>query len=257
MRGFLVRLIAAAMYLALAVPAGAGHNYSDFWGATNGASLNIVQQGSDVVVTGFLYDTDRLPTWITFGGTLDASNTLSGNVLQNAGDVPSNNFVSNWNPFVVGTASIQFTSLSRASFTLTLNGRTTTGTLRRANLGRLPLAGEYAATIMELLENCTFRQNRLVSSLGLFTVQTNDAGDAMTGSFSETNGPGSCTYYVPLVQTGSVATGYGTFACNDGTDGDAAIESLRAFDDVLVIEMTRTFRRGDTCIATTLLSGGR
>jgi hypothetical protein len=257
MRGFLARLIATAMFLALAGPAVAGHNYSDFWGATNGATLNIAQQGSSVVVTGFLYDTDRLPTWITFGGTLDANESFSGDVLQNAGDVPSNNFVSNWNPFVVGTAAIQFTSMSRASFTLTLNGTTTTGTLRRANIGRLPLAGEYAATIMELLENCTNRQNRLVSSLGLFTVQLNDAGNAMTGSFSATDRLDSCTYYVPLVQMGSVATGNGSFTCNDGTDGDAAIESLRAFDDVLVIQMTRTFRRGDTCIATTLLSGGR
>ena len=257
MCGFLVRLMAAAMFLALAGPAAAGHNYSDFWGATNGATLNIVQHGSSVVVTGFLYDTDHQPTWITFGGTLDANDSFSGNVLQNVGDVPSNNFVSKWNPFVVGTASIQFSSMSRASFTLTLNGTTTTGTLRRANVGRLPLDGQYAVTIMELLENCSNRQNRLVSSIGLFTVQTNDAGNAMTGSFSDINGLGSCTYYVPLVQTGSVATGNGTFICNDGTDGDAAIELLRAFDDILVIEMTRTFRRGDTCIATTFLSGGQ
>ena len=104
--------IVAAILIGAAGQAAAVHDYSDFWGATNGATLNIVQHGSSVVVTGFLYDTDHQPTWITFGGTLDANESFSGNVLQNVGDVPSNNWVSNWNPYVVGSATIVRTSLA-------------------------------------------------------------------------------------------------------------------------------------------------
>lgn len=256
MSGFM-RTLAITLFVAVTGQAAAGHNYSDFWGATNGATLNIVQQGSSVVVTGFLYDTDRQPTWISFGGTLDANDSFSGNVIQNVGDVPSNNWVSKWNPFVVGSAAIQFTSMSRGTFSLALNGTTTTGTIRRATIGKLPIAGVYAATIMELLENCSFRQSKLVSSLGLFTVQTNAAGDTITGSFNDIDGLNSCTYYIALVQTGSVATGNGSFTCNDGTSGDVAVDALRAFDDMLTIQMIRTFQAGDTCVGTTFLSGGQ
>ena len=253
----ILRTIVATILLAVAGQAAAGHNYSDFWGATNGATLNIVQQGSSVVVTGFLYDTDRQPTWISFGGTLDENDSFAGNVIQNLGDVPSNNWVLTWNPFVVGTAAIQFTSKSRGNFSLTLNGTTTTGTLRRANIGPLALAGQYMTTIIDGYENCSFRQNNVASTLGLFAVQVSDAGDTMTGSFNVLNGLNSCGYSLLLVQTGSVATGTGTFTCNDGTSGDVAVEALRAFDDIITIQMTRTFLAGDTCVATTFLSGSQ
>lgn len=247
--------IAFTILLAFAGQVAAGHNYSDFWGATNGGTVNIVQQGRSVVVSGLLYGDDRQPTWINFGGTLDDNDSLSAAVIQNVGDPPSDNWVSQWHPFVVGSASIRFTSMSRASFTLTLNGRTSTGTLRRAKIGPLSLAGTYVATTVELFENCSERQNTLEVTLGLLTVQTNDAGDAVTGSFNQSDRFAGCTYYLSLAQSGSVATGSGTFTCNDNTSGDITVESLRALDDSLTIRMVRNFRAGDTCTATTFLSG--
>lgn len=63
-----MRPIVATFVLAITLAASSAfaesHNYSDFWGATNGATLNIVQTGETVTVTGFLYDVNRLPTWI-------------------------------------------------------------------------------------------------------------------------------------------------------------------------------------------------
>lgn len=247
--------IGAAILIGAAGQAAAVHDYSDFWNATNGATLNIEQHGSDVVVSGFLYDTDRLPTWITFGGTLDANGSLSGSVLQNVGDAPSNDWVSNWNPYVVGRATIRFTSTSQGTFTLNLNGRTTTGTIYRVTLGKLPLAGTYTAATVDAYANCSSRPNRIESTLGLARVVTTDSGDAMTLSLDNFDGRNACTYYVPLRQRGSFATGSGSFVCNDGTSGDVAVEGLRAFDDIVTIRMKRTYRSGETCIADSFLSG--
>ncbi len=251
------RIVAAILIGPAGPAAAAAHNYSDFWGATNGTTLNIVQQGSSVVVTGFLYDTDRLPTWITFGGTLDASGSLAGNVLQNTGDVPSNNWVSKWNPYVVGNATIRFTSTAQGTFTLTLNGNTTTGTIYRVAIGKLPLAGTYTVTTIESYADCSSRPNRIESTLGFARVVTTDSGDAMTLSLDNFDGLNACTYYVPLRQSGSFATGNGTFVCNDGTGGDVAVDGLRALDAIVTIRMKRTFRTGETCIADTFVSGSQ
>ena len=294
-----MRPIVATFVLAITLAASSAfaesHNYSDFWGATNGATLNIVQTGETVTVTGFLYDVDRLPTWISFSGSLNGTSTFTGNVIQNAGDPPSNSWVSNWNPYSVGSASITFTSKSRGTLTLTLNGTTTTGTIRRANIAKLPLAGQYVSSVVEVLQGCTSRQSGLYSGVGYFNVSLNDAGTAATGSFEALdNTPGctsrqsglyagvgyftvtlndagnaatgsfealdaspGCTYYLPFTQAGSTATGSGTFSCNDGTSGDVEVENLRAYDDIVTIQMTRTFTSGETCVATTFLSGSK
>lgn len=251
------RKIFIAFAFAAAGQVVAGHNYSDFWGATNGGTVNIVQQGRSVVVSGLLYGSDRQPTWINFGGTLDDNDRLVANVIQNVGDPPRDNWVSQWNPFVVGNATVQFTSKSRATFTLTLNGSTSTGTLRRVRIGPLGLAGEYVATSIELLENCSVRPIGLEARLGLLRVQANAAGDVVTGTFNQIDGSGGCSYNLSLVQSGSVATGDGSFNCSDGTSGDIEVEALRAFDDIITVQMIRRFRSGDTCTATTLLSGSQ
>lgn len=256
-----MRPIVATFVLAITLAASSAfaesHNYSDFWGATNGATLNIVQTGETVTVTGFLYDVDRLPTWISFSGSLNGTNTFTGNVIQNAGDPPSNSWVSNWNPYSVGSASITFTSKSRGTLTLTLNVTTTTGTIRRANIAKLPLAGQYVSSVVEVLQGCTSRQSGLYAGVGYFTVTLNDAGNAATGSFEALDASPGCTYYLPFTQAGSTATGSGTFSCNDGTSGDVEVENLRAYDDIVTIQMTRTFTSGETCVASTFLSGSK
>lgn len=250
-----VSRIVAAILIGAAGQAAAAHNYSDHWGATNGATLSIVQHGSSIVVTGHLYDTDRQLTGISFGGTLDENDSFSGVVVQNLGDVPSNNWVSNWNPYVVGSATVRFTSTSQGTFTLTLNGTTTTGTIFRATIGKLPLAGSYTAAAVDAYANCSSRPNRIETTLGLARVVTTDSGDAMTLSLDSIDGRNACTFYVPLRQRGSLATGSGSFVCNDGTSGDVAVEGLRAFDDIVTIRMKRTYRTGETCIADSFLSG--
>jgi hypothetical protein len=138
-----------------------------------------------------------------------------------------------------------------------LNGTTTTGTIRRANIAKLPLAGQYVSSVVEVLQGCTSRQSGLYAGVGYFNVTLNDAGNAATGSFEALDNSPGCTYYLPFTQAGSTATGNGTFSCNDGTSGDVEVENLRAYDDIVTIQMTRTFTSGETCVASTFLSGSK
>lgn len=116
------------------------------------------------------------------------------------------------------------------------------------------LAGVYVATSIEVFENCTVGTNGVVARFGLLRVEADASGSAVTGSFAEGQA-GGCTYNLTLVQTGSVATGNGSFSCSDGSSGDVEVEAVRAFDDVITAQLIRRYRSGDTCTTTTFVSG--
>lgn len=233
-------------------------NWSDFWGVSNGVTLNVVQQGTNIVATGFLYDSSGNPTWISFGGVLDqATNSFSGDVIQNRGNPPSSSWSNNWNPYVVGYASVVFTYPNSGQLTLTLNGSTTIGTLRRASLGKLDALGLFVGSGYEIWENCTYRANGVDEGGAIFNVSSNAAGDYFTIRWGALSGTNLCTFYLPVLQAGSVIVGSGTFSCSDGGQGNMVVTTLRATDSSLMGQIVRTYNTIDTCRVTLYLGAWR
>jgi photosystem II stability/assembly factor-like uncharacterized protein len=123
------------------VAAGAPANYQDLWWAgaqENGWGMSITQHGAMLFSELFVYDAQGLPLWVVMpGGSWNASFTaFSGPVY-----IPTGSWFGNYDVRrfsvgpAVGSATITFTSASRATLAYTINGVSASKSIQRLGFG--------------------------------------------------------------------------------------------------------------------------
>jgi hypothetical protein len=122
---------------------GPATNFTDLWGLTSepGWGVNVVQQDNIVFASWFTYGSDNRGMWLFGSGlTRTSGNTFSGDLFRSVSGPAFNS--TPWNATLnntpkVGTATLNFTGASTATFTYTVGTVTQTKNIAR-NVHSLP-----------------------------------------------------------------------------------------------------------------------
>ena len=133
---------------------------SDIWWspAEGGWGMQLVNTGSFVFATVFIYGTDGKPTWITgeLGKTGAEPDTFAGAAYVNAGSY----FGGPWNPAAatyrqVGTMTFVLNSVNAGQLTYSVDGVVVNKSVQRQLLTHDDYAGDYKAYLTETATGCS------------------------------------------------------------------------------------------------------
>ena len=229
------------------VTARATSDYQDWWWnpALDGMGFNVGHQGDTVVVAWYHYAPGEYATFLLFYGPL-INDAVSGTLWRSHGPVPGNGY----NPaavdrVAVGTASMQFQSDNRATFTYNYDGGSGVMNLQRFSFGQQDFSGIWQYSAVGESDDCTLPAND-----GAFTdtgvLSASHQGTALDLVESQLGGT-TCTYRLITSQKGSYYEADGTFSCSDGASGSVSVSDLRKLDHILSFKYDIETTVGETC----------
>jgi len=141
---------AALAVLLIGAPARA-ENYTDWWWgglAQSGQGLSVGQHGNMIFAAWFTYDESGNGMWVVFSGPLDATGTVvTGTLYRTTGPALGSIFDSaKIVATPVGTGTLTFAGMHRATFDWSVDGKSGTLALVRQSYGATGVAGDYEGT---------------------------------------------------------------------------------------------------------------
>jgi hypothetical protein len=231
----LKRLLPFILALGAVAPAYAV-DYTDIWylPSESGWGVNVVQSGTFMFVTFFIYGPDRKPTWYTAQLTKDAAGNFNGPLFATTGTF----YGSAWNTQdlsigQVGTASFQPSGVASAKLVYTVTtpaalAASVSKSIQRQSLTAIPIAGTYVGGQSGAYSGCTSSTDNFAYTDPYTLTVTQGSGSAATLQFAYDSGL-SCTLSGTLVQTGQLlGIAAAHYVCSDGLDTTAALSEIRA-----------------------------
>jgi hypothetical protein len=195
---------------------------SDLWWnpSESGWGVQLVQRGSVIFATIFVYDQTKIPYW--YSATLNRQGTQfswSGDLIATTGPwfgtVPFNS--STVTVAKVGTMTWTAQTVSSGTLTYNVGGLSVSKNLIRQAIALDDFSGHYGGGLHEVDAGCVNPANNgTVESIG--TVNITQNGTAITMQTFPTNG-GGCSYPGTLSQLGQMAEVTGSYACSNGGTG--------------------------------------
>ena len=237
-----IRSIAAATCTALActlahgAPVGVdpktsfSTDWSDIWWnpSESGWGMQLVQEGSTVFATLFVYGSDNKPTWAIAVLTVGANGVLSGPVaVTTSGPFYG---AATFDPATVtgdsaaGTMTITFSDVSTGQLTYTIHGVTVNKRIVRQTLANDNYAGTYLTAVNLTQASCTNPANNVAAS-GTVGATVSQTGNAMTMTWTFSASV-SCTYTGSYSQNGRLGLFTGPFSCSNGDAGNMTFFEL-------------------------------
>ena len=206
---------------------------TDIWWNPNesGWGVNLVQTGSFVFVTFFVYGSDGKPTW--FGGGLDRieAGKFTGKLYVTTGPY----FGGAFDPAAVGVreaGTMAFVASTPVTgvFTYSVDGVPVTKYVQRQPLTRDNYNGTYDAVETLQVSDCTNPAGN-GNSTNRHTVLIAQNGSAMTINFGTLGLPGgSCTATGAYSQLGRMGAFLGTYVCPSNESGVYALSQMTMSD---------------------------
>ena len=241
------KLFLCIVLVATAGSASATTNYQDWWWnpAQSGMGLNIGQQGNTIFISWFLYDSSGNSSFLTMSGTL-TNNTVQGSLFRTTGPLPGPSFDPNAvTTTAVGSATMTFTSDTRATFDYSFDGLSGTLNLERFSFATIDLSGSYQYASAGTVSDCIFPQNNGAYLTG-GTLSINQIGTSVTATTVNLDGE-TCDFNLTLRQEGSTYEADGTFSCDIGISGTVSMDNVRLIDDFLTLDYDAVSNTGETC----------
>jgi hypothetical protein len=238
------RILAVSLLAASALAADAENMYmpdaSDLWWNPNesGWGVNLVQQGTVVFATFFLYDSGGRAHWYvapdmdsTFLNIpTDRPVDFFGALYETSGPTS----IASFNPSLVavrqvGTATFDYRRPYGGSFSFTIDGVSTTKQVERQTWRASDIAGTYNVNRVMRPFNCPGVPEASVNeNLGEMTVaQSSGSVTIQTRPVPGSAGL-SCSYPGTYTQSGRMGSLAGTFTCSDGTAGAFSMSEIQA-----------------------------
>ena len=198
-------------------------DYSDLWWNPNesGWGLQVVQTGSVLFVTMFVYDQNNYPTWYSATANYQGNLVWTGDLLQSSGPwlaaVPFNPGAVSRNK--VGTLTFAPSTQTSVSGTVTysVNGAVVTKAIQRITLTFDSFGGTYQGMFKQVLTCTNAAQNGTFDVPATLTIG-HAGGTAFTMIW--TGQSATCTYSGTYGQDGRFGHVSGTgYTCTDGTAG--------------------------------------
>jgi hypothetical protein len=207
--------VAAFVACGLALPAAAttsGTDYTDVWfnPAESGWGINLIQQGSTLFATMFVYGADRTPHWFVASEMNGGGSGFSGALLQTSGPAYNGPWTGGVTAPAVGSISVNFTSMNTATLSYTVNGQTITKSIQRQTFRGNNTSGQYYGGLVATT-NCN-PPNALAH--GPFTVShANPESGGTVGISLSVNGTPTCTFSGTYSAQGRLGTITGNATC--------------------------------------------
>ena len=202
---------------------------SDLWyiPAESGWGMQLVQRGSVIFATLFVYDPSGKPTW--YVSTMDntANLTWTGVLYATNGTY----FGVPWNPALftgtpVGTMTWEAQSVANGTLTYVIAGTTVVKNVTRETLVPVDYSGHYAGGLHDIVTGCpNAAANGTFDLGGVFDITEN--GTAIKMQNVGANGV-TCAYAGTLTQAGQMgAVPGGEFICTDGSSGAISFDEMQ------------------------------
>jgi hypothetical protein len=194
---------------------------SDLWyiAAESGWGTQLIQRGSVIFATLFVYGPSGDPTWYTATMDFTSNLTWTGDLYATTGPyfatVPFN--PANVVLTLVGTMTWEAQTVETGTLTYVVNGITVVKNVIRESLVLDDFSGRYIGAFHETFSGCFNSADDLTfEGASVLTVAQNGNAISMTSSPK----PGSgCTFSGTLSQAGQMGGITGTFACMGGDSG--------------------------------------
>ena len=222
-RRVIVVLLALGSLLALPVRATSfSTDQSDLWyvPTESGWGLQLVQRGSDIFATMFVYNPGGSPIWYTALLNSVGNNAWSGALYVTNGPwfgtVPFNpNAVAR---LQVGTMSWVAQTDETGTLTYGIDGVNVVKNVTRETLVLDDFSGRYGMGLHFVNTSCVDPTlNGTRDALGILDITQN--GSAIALQLANPATSASCAYAGPLSQFGQLGNVQGSYACTDGTEG--------------------------------------
>jgi hypothetical protein len=230
-------LLAAA--LAALSPAFAATSFStdvtDLWWnpEESGWGINVIQQGSVVFATFFVYGADGKARWyvasrMTAQQASDAEVAFSGLLFETSGPY----FGAAFDPTAVsrreaGTAALRFTLPNSGSLTYTVDGAGVTKQIRRQTWAANDVSGQYngsRGTHVVGGPGCAATGGLEFKPFVLVEIAHSNTNFTMRGLLADA----SCAFEGTYAQEGRMGASRGTYACSNGLQGAYSLSEMEA-----------------------------
>jgi hypothetical protein len=237
-----IAILSAAISFAASSNLYAVTNYQDWWWnpTLTGAALNIGQEEDVLAVAWYTFDANGYATWYTFAGKL-AGNTLTS-------DIYSTELAINDSPVTgrVGTATLVFTNENTATLTYNLLGQSGSFPLNRFTFAVPSINGQWGYILKDTATGCTNPQENGVA-LDAGTAIIALTNNRISATLSSASDGSKCNVDTSFTQTGSIANGQGTIACDNGISGNVSFTNLRVLEGFLSVDLSAQALAGETC----------
>jgi hypothetical protein len=257
-------LFAATLFAtaALLTPAGAtsfSTDQSDVWAVPgeNGWGFQLVQRGSVIFVTMYVYDPTNTPIWYT--ATLEYAGNLvwTGDLYLTSGPwfgtVPFNSNAVTYRK--VGTMTWSTTSVSTGELRYDVDGVAVVKDATRLLLRYDDFSGHFGGGIHQSTSGCANPGfNGTFDDIGTLNITQNGQSISMT-SLPTTGG--SCSYNGTLTQAGQMGGVTGSFVCSSGETGAFQLYEMQVNPIGVTGRFTTTSNIRTGCQATGWFGGIR
>lgn len=231
--GVALALVAATATSALAAPREIAQktsysiDYTDIWWnpSQSGWGLQMVQTGSFIYATIYVYGADGKPTWFGGGLTANAGGSFSGALYVTTGPY----FGGPFNPAAVtvreaGTMSFSPANVSSGLFTYTVDGVAVAKAIQRQPLTTDNYNGTYSAVATQTISGCNDPTKNGTVTSGL-QVDITQNGQAMTVKLTNPNAS-TCTSTGAYSQLGRMGKFTGPYSCTSGQVGTLTLSEM-------------------------------
>jgi hypothetical protein len=230
-----IRYLLAAIVLAISgalTPAGATSFSTDqsdlYWNAReSGHGIQLVQRGSVIFATTFVYDEFTIPIWFTATLYNVGGLTWTGDLYLTSGPwfgtVPFDPMLVSRR--IVGTMTWTAMTVTTGRLDYSVDGVGVSKDLTRQFAGYDNFAGRYAGGIHWDTSGCfNSAYNGTYEQLGIYDVT--QSGQAITLDYFPASG-GSCSYPGVLTQAGQMGAVTGSYGCTSGSAGTFQIFEMQ------------------------------
>jgi hypothetical protein len=234
-----------------------GADFSDLWWnpAESGWGANIAHQGDTLFMTLFVYGPDSKQKWYVASSMAsrggEPSHAFDGTLYETTGPFLG---AASFDPGsvtrrAVGTASVQFSSITTGTLTYTVEGATVTKSMERNTFRANDLSGSYLGGQVGSKTDCG-TSSGAVESAARYSVT--HSGTDITISASLGNNL-YCTYSGTYAQAGKMGSIDGKFACTDGSGGRFYSAGIEASDKGFLGRYFAEF--GGVCVESGVIGG--
>jgi len=234
-----------------------GTDFSDLWWnpLESGWGANLVHQGDTVFMTLYVYGPDSKPKWYVasymptrggetshaFDGTLyEATGTYLGAPIFDSGSVTMQ---------IVGTASLEFSTISVGTLTYNVGGVSVTKRIERQTFRNNNLSGSYFGAQVGTKTSCG-TSSGTSENTALYSIVHNGSEISITAVLSDNL---YCTYSGTYVQQGRMGQIEGGFSCTNGSKGGYFAAGIEASDKGFLGRFFADF--GGGCVELALIGG--
>ena len=243
--------LAAALFIARPTYATSfSTDQSDLWyiAAESGWGVELVQRGSVIFATLFVYGPNNQPIWYVATMDFTSNSTWTGTLYATTGPyfatVPFNPTLVAINP--VGTMTWNAQTVETGTLTYSVNGLNVVKNVIRQSLVLDDFSGHYGGGFHENLTGCTNAGlNGTTDAMGTIDVTQNGTAVSILQSFPTTGV--SCTYTGTLSETGQMGSARLSFTCLDGTGGTASMDQMQVTPFAISGSFAATYTNPQGC----------